>query len=341
MIKCVIWDLDDTLLDGVYLESPDQPPPVNAELASLLAELASRGILHAVASKNPPEAASYAARATGHAFAATACGWGAKPAAITTIMTDLGLAADEVAFVDNEALERAEVSFSLPDVLVLAPGEVADAAGWPRFSPPVVTDEARRRGELYAQRRARQEEARAFGGSRDEFLRYCQTRLTIGPADRSDLPRLHELSVRTHQFSSAGQVVSEAAFRKLLTSPVHRVITARLSDRFGDDGLVGCCVIEDEGAQWQVWPLMMSCRAMGRGVIDALLAWICRAASDAGAGEVRLPCVINPRNVPLRIALVAAGFRVGHCEPADQPALYVRSLDQVPELPDWVTVSPM
>lgn len=342
LIKCVIWDLDDTLLDGVYLESPDQPPPARAELAGLLAELAGRGILHAIASKNPPEAARYAERATGHAFAAAVCGWEAKSAAITTIVTDLGLVAGEVAFVDNEALERAEVSFSLPDVLVLAPDEVAAAAGWPRFGPPVVTDEARRRGELYAQRRVRQAEARAYGGSRDEFLRYCQTRLTIAPAGPVDLPRLHELSVRTHQFSSAGQAVSEAAFAELLGSPWHRVITARLSDRFGDDGLVGCCVIaqNDTERAWQVWPLMMSCRAMGRGVIDALLAWICRAARDAGAGQVRLPCVINPRNVPLRIALVAAGFRVDQ-EPgpvaADRPAVYVRSLDQVPELPDWVS----
>ena len=27
VIKCVVWDLDNTLLDGIYLESPDQPPP--------------------------------------------------------------------------------------------------------------------------------------------------------------------------------------------------------------------------------------------------------------------------------------------------------------------------
>jgi hypothetical protein len=27
VIKCVIWDIDNTLLDGVYLESADKPPP--------------------------------------------------------------------------------------------------------------------------------------------------------------------------------------------------------------------------------------------------------------------------------------------------------------------------
>ena len=117
-------------------------------------------------------------------FAASHCGWGAKSAAIDAITAELGLTADAVAFVDDDAMERAEVSFRLPDVLVLAPQDVAEAAGWPQFSPPVITDEARRRGDLYRQRQARQEEAEAFGGSRDEFLRHSGTEVTIAAAAR-------------------------------------------------------------------------------------------------------------------------------------------------------------
>ncbi|HVB43392.1 MAG TPA: hypothetical protein VNF47_11895 [Streptosporangiaceae bacterium] len=344
MIKCVIWDLDNTLLDGVYLES-DQPPPANRQLAAILTELAGRGILHAIASRNPAEAARYAQDATGHAFAAARCGWGTKSAAITAIAAELGLATDALAFVDDDSLERAEVAFALPDVLVLAPQELAQAVTWPAFSPPVVTDEARRRGELYLRRRARGEEARAFGGSRDEFLRYCQTRVRISAATSADLPRLHELSVRTHQFNSAGTAVGEAELAGYLGSVGWRVVAVALSDRFGDDGLVGGCVIGTEPDAWQVPLLMMSCRAMGRGVIDALLAWICLAAMNAGARSVSLPCVLNPRNVPLRIALVGAGFRTGEPatgEPATsgdvRAASYVRPLDPpLPVLPDWVT----
>ena len=103
----------------------------------MLTELAGRGILHAIASKNPPEACRHAEAATGHAFAASQCGWGAKSAAIAAITAELGLTADAVAFVDDDAMERAEVSFRLPDVLVLAPQDMAEAAGWPQFRPPV------------------------------------------------------------------------------------------------------------------------------------------------------------------------------------------------------------
>jgi methoxymalonate biosynthesis protein len=343
VIKCVIWDLDNTLLDGVYLESPDQPPPADPVLAGVLAELAGRGILHAIASRNPPEAAVYADQATGHAFAAARCGWDAKSAAITAIVTELGLSTDAVAFVDDDALERAEVSFALPDVLVLAPEDMAEAAAWPQFSPPVLTAEGRRRGALYQQSRSRQEEAKAFGGSREAFLLHLQTHVAITSATTADLPRLYELSVRTHQFNSAGHAISEAEFAGFLSSARHRVAAVRLSDKFGDDGLVGGCLIETvPGGGWRVPLVMMSCRAMGRGVIDAVLGWLCRAAQAAAADQVVVPCVVDPRNVPLRIALAGAGFRAERDATSDgrRTAWYVRRLaDPLPVIPAWTTVA--
>src|SRR5204863_306407 len=97
----------------------------------------------------------------------------------------------------------------------------------------------------------------------------------------------------------------------------------RLRDAFGDDGLVGGCVVGREAGTWTVPLLMMSCRAMGRGVIDALLAWLVRQAARAGARRLRIPCVANSRNVPLRLALAAAGLRAGRpaAHPADRGAV--------------------
>ena len=348
MIKCVVWDIDNTLLDGVYLESGPQRPPPDPVLLGVLRELASRGIVHALASRNPPEAAEYVGRVTGETFAAAECGWGPKSGAVAAIISELGIAADAVAFVDDELLERAEVSSVLPEVLVLAAEDMPEAAGWPQFSPAVITAEGRRRGEMYAERRRRQEEARAFGGSRDAFLRYCETRVIIERASAADVPRLHELSERTHQFNSAGTPMGQPALAGLIGAAASEVIVVRLSDRFGDDGIVGGCVIGTAGRQsWQVRLLLMSCRAMGRGVIDALLAWLCRAAARAGAQAVEIPCLVTARNVPLRIALAGAGFRsdadaaagTAQSPGPDRAAVFARRLDgQLPALPGWAAV---
>jgi methoxymalonate biosynthesis protein len=320
-VKCVVWDIDNTLLTGTYLEAGDQPPGADPVLTTVLAELGERGILHALASKNPPEAAAHTARVTGWRFAAAECGWGRKSDALARIAATLGIGMDALAFVDDDPFERAEVGFALPGVLVLSPEDAAEAPGWPEFSPPVITPEARRRAEMYAERQQRQTAERSFGGTKEEFLETVGTRVTIAAATAADVPRLHELAARTRQFNSvAGQPPATGAgpaagmtqdwFRGLLATVDCDVATVRLLDAFGDDGLVGACVVMREAGIWTVPLLMMSCRAMGRGVIDALLAWLVRQAARAGARRLRIPCVANSCNVPLRLALAAAGFRV-------------------------------
>jgi methoxymalonate biosynthesis protein len=360
VIKCVVWDIDNTLLAGTYLESADRPPEPDAELLAVARELDGRGIVHALASRNPPAAAGYVATATGLPFAAAECGWGRKSEAVGRIIAELSIAADAVAFVDDDMMERAEVAAVLPDVLVLSPEDMAEALSWPQFSPAVITAEGRRRGEMYAQRRRRQEEARAFGGSRDDFLRYAETRVRIAPAGQSELPRLHELSVRTHQFNNAGEPVSEAELAaalgleagrpaglqadsgrsrlSALGAEAGRLAAVRLRDRFGDDGVVGGALIDRaEAGAWSVPLLMMSCRALGRGVVDALLAWLCRQAAAAGAAQLRIPCLVTDKNVPLRLALAAAGFRPSGEAAVGQRAVFARPLaGELPGLPDWV-----
>ena len=361
VVKCVVWDIDNTLLNGVYLESGDTPPAADPIVAAALAELAARGILNAIASKNPPEAAAHTARVTGREFVAVECGWGRKSDAVARIAASLGIGTDALAFVDDDPYERAEVSAALPEVLVLAPEEVTDAATWPEFGVTAVTDEARRRGDMYAARRRRRDAPRAFAGSAEEFLRSAGTQVTIAAAGPEDAPRLHELATRTRQFNSAGHAVTEAEFAAVIApaglsgSSTTSVVTVRLRDAFGDDGIVGTSVT-GRGADgtWTVRLLAMSCRAMGRGVIGALLTWLIREAAREGAGQVAVPCVLNDRNVPLRLALASAGFRAdgepgagpesvaGPGEPglADPGAgtVFRRNVGgSLPALPSWVT----
>ena len=49
-IKCVVWDLDDTLWEGVLSETKDVQ--LKPDVRNILSELDQRGILQSVASKN-------------------------------------------------------------------------------------------------------------------------------------------------------------------------------------------------------------------------------------------------------------------------------------------------
>src|SRR5207237_1203933 len=81
--------------------------PGRSQVAELLmlAELGERGILHALASKNPPEAAAHTARVTGWRFAAAECGWDRKSDALARIAATLGIGVDALAFVDDDPFE--------------------------------------------------------------------------------------------------------------------------------------------------------------------------------------------------------------------------------------------
>jgi len=80
---------------------------------------------------------------------------------------------------------------------------------------------------------------------------------------------------------------------------------------------------------------------MGRGVLEAVLAWLAPTAAVAGAAILRVPCRLDERNVPLRLALVAAGFRADPAGPDDTGrTVFDRPLDgTLPALAGWVEVS--
>ena len=51
-IKCVVWDLDNTLWDGVLIEDGASNVQLKPEITQLIRTLDARGILHSVVSKN-------------------------------------------------------------------------------------------------------------------------------------------------------------------------------------------------------------------------------------------------------------------------------------------------
>ena len=49
-IKCVVWDLDNTLWDGVLVE--DESVRLRPDVVSVIEALDRRGIMHSIASRN-------------------------------------------------------------------------------------------------------------------------------------------------------------------------------------------------------------------------------------------------------------------------------------------------
>jgi methoxymalonate biosynthesis protein len=334
-IKCVVWDLDDTLVEGVLLERPDRTPPrLDARMLELIERLDAQGIVNSVASRNPPEVLDdvlAAAPSLRERLVAAQLGWGRKSDAIRRVAAALDVALDAIAFVDDDPFERAEVQGALPDVLVLDRDEIEPAAA--AFADGPVTEEARRRSASYRANAERSRAAAAFADYED-FLRTCDISMRLATATAADAERLAELAARTHQYNSTGAQPPAADFARAAADPGAHVATVRVRDRFGDDGLVG--------ASWRTLPepgvasldlVMVSCRAALRGVVRVLLTHALDECHAAGARVARMPLKPTARNVPLRLTLREYGFTVAG------EALFERDLAKpYPGFPDWVSV---
>lgn len=306
-VKCVVWDLDNTLWDGVLLE--DERVVVRPSVVDHLRRLDSLGVLHSIASRNDADLALGKLRELGlvELFLHPQIGWNAKSDSIDHIAKALNLGLDAFAFVDDQPFELAEVAHALPAVTCVDVAELDEALARPEFHPRFVTDESAQRRLMYQGQAARDEQEREFVGSSDEFLASLGMTFTIAPARTEDLQRAEELTVRTNQLNSTGRTYSYEELNELRESPDHLLLVASLTDRFGSYGKIGLTLVEKGEDVWRLCMLLMSCRVMSRGVGSVLLNHIMGLAAAAGAA-LHADFVETGRNRMMQITYAFAGF---------------------------------
>ncbi|MEU3251200.1 HAD-IIIC family phosphatase [Streptomyces sp. NPDC006997] len=332
-IKCVVWDLDNTLWDGVLLEDGDVT--LRPGVVEHLRRLDAMGVLHSVASKNDHDTAMAKLRELGleEMFLCPRIGWSAKSESVKEIAARLNLGVDAFAFVDDQEFELAEMEFSLPEVTRINAADLDTELLRDEFRPRFVSDESAHRREMYRSQLARDEVESGFTGTSEEFLASLGMAFTIAPAAREDLQRAEELTIRTNQLNATGRTYSYDELDALRESPDHLLLVAELTDRFGSYGKIGLALVEKGDPDWRLRMLLMSCRVMSRGVGSVLLGHLMRLARTAGAG-LTADFVETGRNRMMQITYAFAGFREVSRE-GDRVVL-AADLDRTQDAPDYV-----
>jgi FkbH-like protein len=307
-VKCVIWDLDDTVWDGILLEDPRVRP--RPAVLSVLRTLDERGILHSIASRNEAAAVRAKLRELGieDLFLYPQIHWGSKAESVETIARRLGFGYDAFAFVDAQQFELLEVRTRFPQVRCYDAERAPGLPALPEFQPTFVTAESSKRRKMYLAEIERDQAAADHPGSSTEFLATLDMIFTIAPASTDDLKRAEELTVRTHQLNTTGRTYSYAELDELRRSPEHLLLIAELEDRFGSYGKIGLALVELSAEVWTVKLLLMSCRVLSRGVGSVLLNEIQRRAAAAGV-RLHADFVSNDRNRMMYVTYRLAGFR--------------------------------
>jgi FkbH-like protein len=94
----------------------------------------------------------------------------------------------------------------------------------------------------------------------------------------------------------------------MLRDPDYLLLTADLSDRFGESGTVAFIQIRKNKEVWRIENFLMSCRVLGRTVEETLINYIFNRAAAGGVVSIEAAYVPTKKNAPFAKFYSSNGF---------------------------------
>ncbi len=300
-VKCVAWDLDNTLWKGILVEDGEEGLAINPEAIDLIKKLDERGIIHTVVSKNDHGQAWKVIEkcGLGDYFLYPAINWAPKSANLKQVASRLNIGIDTFALIDDSAFERAEVEASLPQVRTYSEEEICKLPGYTEFDLP-VTKMSKKRRQSYLNQLQREKAKEEFTGDYEDFLRNCGMKMRIFvPSERKHVDRCLELIQRSNQLNLSTRRYTAEEFEALLSTKTMLCLGFHCKDRFGDYGIVGFLSVDEGQSIPAIVDLVISCRVVQKRVEHALFEWLAQREREKGCEALRAELIKTKRNGPL------------------------------------------
>ncbi len=306
-IKCVVWDLDNTLWDGVLVES--EQVSLKAGIADTLRQLDERGILLSIASKNSHDHAWSKLEELGIAdyFLYPKINWQPKSENIRQVARDLNIGLDSLAFIDDNPFELEEVRTAASEVLVIREEDREDMLDDPRFQGSSSAD-AKNRRRYYQDAQLRASAAADQGSDYLGFLAASKIVLTLRRYQPSDYQRAVELVQRTNQLNFSGCKYNREEIADLIADPSFDKFVLDCVDRFGSYGTVGFALVRHDGEAVFIEDFMLSCRVQGKYIEKAFFAALVRDLRYGRPALLSVNFRATDRNQPAQNVLKSIGF---------------------------------
>lgn len=313
--KVLVLDLDNTLWGGILGEDGvhhlklghDFPGNIFLRIQREARELKSQGVLLALLSKNDEADVRQAFRELPDMelkwedFVSKRVNFNQKHENLREMAEELGLGMDSFAVLDDSDQEREQIRVFHPEVLVinqrsdplhmLQALESTDA-----FDAYVVTAEDRGRHREYELREMRS--TRGRGPDLEKFLQSLHLQATVESVHEGNVDRVVQMLSKTNQFNLTTRRHRLEELKALVATPGSISLTLRLSDKFGDQGIVGVllAVPAGDGRRLRIDSYLVSCRALGRGVEEFLWAELARRALDQKVHGIIGEYIPTPKN---------------------------------------------
>jgi FkbH-like protein len=285
-VRLVIWDLDETFWDGTLTEGGITFRP---ETRDIVIELARRGIVSAICSKNDFDQVRQVLTDHGvwNTFVFPSIDWTPKGPRIAALIEAIQLRPATVMFIDDNPSNLAEVRDMVPEIQVREHTFVPEILAHPLFKGK--DDSALKRLQQYKLLEKRKADEVSAGTDVVQFLRDSAIRVELDFDIEGNLDRAVELINRTNQlnFTKArlpdDPETARRELRETITAYHRQGALVRVKDRYGDHGYCGIYIHCSEERRLQHYAF--SCRILGMGVERWLYNELGRPAIDV-TGEV-------------------------------------------------------
>ncbi len=271
-VRLVIWDLDETFWQGTLTEGGITWRADNAEIVQ---ELARRGIISTICSKNDEHQVRKLLWRKGlwDYFVFPSIDWSAKGPRIARLIETIQLRAASALLIDDNPLNREQARHFAPGLQVTDEAIIPDLLADPRCQGKRDPELTRLKHYKVLERR-KTDEAWLAADSDDAtaFLRASDIRVRIENDVEANLDRAIELINRTNQLNFTRWRLPEdpdLARAELLGQIRHFATQAGLiavSDKYGDYGYCGYFQVTTRREVAQLKRFCFSCRILGMGV---------------------------------------------------------------------------
>lgn len=326
--KCLVLDCDNILwggivgeegLSGIKLDT-SYPGSAYREFQQEILNLYNRGILIALCSKNNEDDVwnvfdhhpDMVLRK--EHIAAARINWQNKAANLREIAYDLNIGLDSIVFMDDSNFEVNLVRQVLPqiDVVHLPEGRAVEyrkiLASCGLFETLTISAEDRKRGIMYQEETNRQK-LRSQITDMVAYYKTLEMVVDIYPADNFTAPRIAQLTQKTNQFNLTTRRYKDADIQSFMADSSNEVIYIKLSDQFGDSGIVGTCILRYEDRKAIIDTFLLSCRVLGRNIEDIFILYILRRAKKRGCNIVEGEYIRTNKNNPAESFYISQGFK--------------------------------
>jgi FkbH-like protein len=335
-VKCVVWDLDHTVWDGVLLESDNVT--LKPGIKEIIETLDARGILHSIASKNNHEDAWKKLTEFGLAdyFIYPEINWNAKSSSIKKIQENINIGIDTMLFIDDQPFEREEVQSVHSQVECVDAVDYQSLTELKRLNPRFITSDSKLRRKMYQDDIKRKQEEEGFEGPSEQFLASLNMKFIISACQEEDLKRAEELTVRTHQLNATGVTYDYDELNAFRHSDKYKLLVCELVDRYGSYGKIGLSLVEMNEDHWHLKLLLMSCRVMSRGVGTVLISHIMQECKKAGK-TLLADFKKTDRNKMMYVSYRFANFKEIKADD-DGQVLFENDLSLIQQFPPYIDI---